>query len=220
MAFDGQIEALTGSHDRRNFACGEPALDDYLRRFARQHAASNLSRTYVAAAGGHIAGYYSLAMSAIRKEQLPPVHQKKFPHYPVPVARLARLAVDQPGQGSGLGQLLLMDALYRCHWLSDEIGSAGVVVDAKHAAAQRFYQKFNFETFPESPLTLWLPAAAIAALFPKGLPLRAACTNGLQAHARHKRIHQGFSGGIGGQSSSHPDAPGAAGSGSPTSPQA
>ena len=168
--FDGQIEALTATHDRRNFACGEPALDEYLRRFARQHAASNLSRTYVAAhgeRGDRIAGYYSLAMSAIRKEHLPPQHHKRFPNYPVPVARLARLAVDQHQQGAGLGQLLLMDALYRCHRLSGEIGSAGVVVDAKHAAAQRFYQKFNFEAFPESPLTLWLPAAAIAALFQK-----------------------------------------------------
>lgn len=166
-AFEGQIEALTATHERRNFAGGEPALDEYLRRFARQHAGSNLSRTYVAVAGGHIAGYYSLAMSAIRKEHLPTVHQKRFPNYPVPVARLARLAVDQHQQGSGLGQLLLMDALYRCHRLSGDIGSAGVVVDAKHTAAQRFYQKFNFETFPESPLTLWLPTAAIAALFQK-----------------------------------------------------
>ena len=165
MAFDGQIEALTASHDRRNFGCGEPALDDYLRRFARQHAASNLSRTYVATTETHIAGYYSLAMSAIRKEHLPQAHQKRFPNYPVPVARLARLAVDQREQGKGIGQLLLIDALYRSHRLSGEIGCAGVVVDARHAAAQRFYQKFNFETFPESPLTLWLPAPAMAVLF-------------------------------------------------------
>lgn len=170
IAFDGNIEALAALHDRRNFSCGEPALDDYLKRFARQHAASNLSRTYVAAhgeRGDRIAGYYSLAMSAIRKEHLPPQHHKRFPNYPVPVARLTRLAVDQSRQGQGLGQLLLMDALYRCHRLSGEISSAGVVVDAKHADAQRFYRQFNFEIFPDSPLTLWLPAAAIAKLFEK-----------------------------------------------------
>ena len=45
MAFDGRIEALADLHERRNFSCGEPALDDTLRRFARQHAVSNLSRT-------------------------------------------------------------------------------------------------------------------------------------------------------------------------------
>lgn len=164
IGFDGQIELLTATHDRRNFACGEPALDDYLRRLARQHAASKISRTYVAAKGDRILGYYSLAMSAIRKEHLPEHYQKRFPNYPVPVARLARLGVDLRQQGIGLGKLLLMDALYRCCRLSDEISLVAVVVDAKHERAQRFYRQFNFEEFPDTPLTLWLPIAAIAKL--------------------------------------------------------
>lgn len=165
IEFDGQIEPLASLHDRRNFSCGEPALDEYLRRFARQHAESRISRTYVCAKAELILGYYSLAMSAIRKEQLPEQHQKRFPNYPVPVARLARLCVDQRQQGKGMGKLLLMDALYRCYRLSGEIGSVGVIVDAKHAQAQNFYRQFDFETFPETPLTLWLPIAAIAKLF-------------------------------------------------------
>lgn len=167
IEFDGQIELLTTFHDRRNFSCGEPALDEYLHRLARQHAESKISRTYVGAKGERVLGYYSLAMSAICKERLPEQHQKRFPNYPVPVARLARLGVDQRQQGKGLGKLLLMDALYRCYRLSDEIGSVGVIVDAKHERAQNFYRQFNFEAFPETPLTLWLPIAAIARLFKK-----------------------------------------------------
>ena len=167
IEFDGQIEQLATTHDRRNFSCGEPALDDYLRRLARQHAESKISRTYVAAKGNRIWGYYSLSMSAIRQEQLPEKYQKRFPNYPIPVARLVRLSVDQREQGKGLGKLLLMDALYRCHRLSDEIGSVGVVVDAKHARAQNFYRLFNFEEFPDTLMTLWLPIAAIAGLFEK-----------------------------------------------------
>jgi GNAT superfamily N-acetyltransferase len=165
IEFDGRIELLAAQHDRRSFSCGEPALDEYLRRFARQHAESKISRTYVGAKGERILGYYSLAMSAISKEQLPSQHQKRFPNYPVPLARLARLCVDQRQQGIGLGKLLLMDALYRCYRLSGEIGSVGVVVDAKHERAQSFYRKFNFESFPDSPLTLWLPISAVAGLF-------------------------------------------------------
>jgi GNAT superfamily N-acetyltransferase len=167
IEFDGRIELLVALHDRRNFSCGDPALDDYLRRFARQHAESKISRTYVAARNGRILGYYSLAMAAIRKDQLSERHQRRFPNYPVPVARLARLGVDQRQQGKGLGKLLLMDAIYRCHRLSAEIGSVGVVVDARHTRAQSFYRQFNFEVFPETPLTLWLPVAAIARLFGK-----------------------------------------------------
>lgn len=165
MDFDGQIELLAKNHDRHVFACGEPLLDDYLRRLARQHADSKISRTYVGVKGDRILGYYSLAMSAIRREQLPQPYQKRFPNYPVPVARLARLAVDQSQQGKGLGKLLLLDALFRCHRLSAEIGAVGVVVDAKNAAAQSFYRRMNFEAFPEAPLTLWLPIQAIVRLF-------------------------------------------------------
>lgn len=164
-AFDGLIEALSASHERRSFSCGEAALDDYLRRFARQHAESRISRTYVANRDGAVLGYYSLSMAAIRRDQLPAPYQSRFPNYPVPVARLARLAVDHRQQGNGLGSLLLSDALYRCYSLSDEIGSVGVVVDAKHQAARDFYRHFEFEAFPETPLTLWLPITAIARLF-------------------------------------------------------
>ena len=165
IEFDGQIERLAALHDRQNFSCGEPELDEYLRRFARQHAESRISRTYVGAKDERIMGYYCLAMSSIRKEQLPEQHQKRFPNYPIPVARIARLGVDQRQQGKGLGKLLLIDALYRCYHLSNEIGSVGVIVDAKHERAQSFYRQFNFEAFPESHLTLWLPIAGIARLF-------------------------------------------------------
>ncbi|QSA98121.1 GNAT family N-acetyltransferase [Methylococcus sp. EFPC2] len=158
------IETLDARHDRRSFSCGDSELDGYLKRFARQHAAAKVSRTYVAANGATILGYYSLAMSAIRKDQLPVAYQSRFPNYPLPVARLARLAVDQRYQRQGLGELLLADALSRCLRLSEEIGMVGVVVDAKHERARRYYERFEFERFPDSPLTLWLPTAAIARL--------------------------------------------------------
>jgi hypothetical protein len=58
--------------------------------------------------------------------------------------------------------LLLADALYRSFRLSEEIGMIGVVVDAKHEKAMAYYRRFEFESLPDSPLTLWLPAAAIA----------------------------------------------------------
>jgi GNAT superfamily N-acetyltransferase len=155
------IEPLTAAHDRRAFRCGVEALDDYLRRFARQHAAANVSRTYVAAVGATVRGFYSLAMSGIRRDNLPPEHAIRFPNFPLPVARLARLAVDQRHQRQGLGELLLADALQRCLRLSLEIGMVGVIVDAKDERARGWYERYEFERLPDSPLTLWLPTAAI-----------------------------------------------------------
>lgn len=165
IVFNGRIESLQNKHDRRRFDCSDSTLNDYLRRYARQHADANISRTYVASESQRICGYYSLAMAAIKRQQLPNKYHKRFADYPVPMARLARLAVDVDYQGRGMGKLLLMDALYRCLELSRNIGMAGVIVDAKHEQAKTFYQNFEFETFPDSVLSLWLPAGTIKKLF-------------------------------------------------------
>jgi GNAT superfamily N-acetyltransferase len=163
-AFSVKIESLATKHDRRAFSCGVGELDEYLRRFARQHADAKLSRTYVAVDGLAIRGFYSLAMSGIRKENLPAKHASRFPNFPLPVARLARLAVDLRQQRQGLGELLLADALLRCLRLSGEIGMIGVIVDAKDERARGWYERYEFERLPDSPLTLWLPTAAIERL--------------------------------------------------------
>jgi GNAT superfamily N-acetyltransferase len=162
--FSGNIEPLATEHDRRNFSCGVDALDEYLRRFARLHAASNVSRTYVAAHGAEIHGFYSLAMSAVRKDNLPAKYAGRFQNFPLPVARLARLAVAVRHQRQGLGELLLADAMQRCLRLSVEIGIIGVIVDAKDERARCWYERYEFEQLPDSLLTLWLPTAAIERL--------------------------------------------------------
>jgi len=40
----------------------------------------------------------------------------------------------------------------------------GVIVDAKDAQARGWYERYEFERLPDSPLTLWLPTAAIERL--------------------------------------------------------
>ena len=161
---DVAIEALASQHDRRSFSCGVEALDTYLKRFARQHAQAHISRSYVAAQGVAVRGFYSLAMSGVRRDQLPPKYLDRFPNFPLPVARLARLAVDLNHQRQGLGELLLSDALQRCLEISTAIGMLGVVVDAKDETARSWYERYEFERLPDSPLSLWLPTAAIARL--------------------------------------------------------
>jgi len=48
MPVDWRIEPLRCDHDRAGFGCGEPALDEYLARFARQNHESGVARTFVA----------------------------------------------------------------------------------------------------------------------------------------------------------------------------
>ncbi len=164
---DWLIEPLNKGHDRKAFDCGEPALNDFLRRYARQHQGPGLSRTFVARPvqeARPVWGYYSLAAGAIDRANLPVAAAGAFPRFPLPVVRLVRLAVNRPQQGHGLGEDLLVDALHRTLDVAQAIGVVGMVVEAKHAKARRFYERFEFESFPDHPLTLWLPLAAIEKL--------------------------------------------------------
>jgi GNAT superfamily N-acetyltransferase len=168
MPVDWRVEPLQRDHDRSRFDCGEPALDEYLSRFARQNQESGVARTFVAvldAEPARILGYYSLAVGAIDKANLPPAAARRFPNFPLPIARLARLAVDRSQQGKGLGEDLLLDALSRCLRVAEDVGIAAVLIDAKHERAKAFYARYEFDGLPDHPLTLWLSLSALRKLF-------------------------------------------------------
>lgn len=168
MMPDWRVEPLTRSHDRERFDCGEPALDEYLARFARQNQESGVARTFVAVCDAEptrVLGYYSLVVGAIDKANLPPAAARRFPNFPLPVARLARLAVDRSQQGKGLGEDLLLDALSRCLRVAEDVGIMAVLIDAKHERAKAFYARYELDSLPDHPLTLWLPLPAVRKLF-------------------------------------------------------
>ena len=163
MTASWRIERLSRSHERRYFGSGEATLDDYLMRRARQNDESGVARTFVAVEPEiprRVIGYYSISAGAIDRENLPRL------------ARLSRLAVDQGFQGEGLGEHLLMDALRRVLRASGDIGIVAVLLDAKHDKARRFYARYEFESLPDRPLTLWLPMVAIEKLFQNARPAR------------------------------------------------
>ena len=168
MPVDWRVEPLQRDHDRTQFGCGEPDLDEYLARFARQNQESGVARTFVAvrdAEPARVLGYYSLAVGAIDKANLPPSATRRFPNFPLPIARLARLAVDRSQQGKGLGEDLLLDALARCLRVAEDVGIVAVLIDAKHERAKAFYTRYEFESLPGHPLTLWMPLPALRKLF-------------------------------------------------------
>ncbi len=153
-----QIVKLENYHDRLSFDCGEEALNHYLQKFAGQHIRNNLSRTFVALINNtsKILGFYTLSAGEINFNNLPSQLKKKFPKYPIPIARIGRLAVDKAVQNQKLGQCLLMDALYRCVNLSNEMGIVGIIVDAKHEKAEKFYLKYGFANLTNAPLILFI----------------------------------------------------------------
>ena len=48
--------------------------------------------------------------------------------------------------------------------MCDGLGAWAVVVDAKDEGAARFYEKFGFQAFEESPFKLFLPIKTIGQL--------------------------------------------------------
>jgi GNAT superfamily N-acetyltransferase len=155
---DWRIERLVGSHERGEFCCGKAPLDEFLRSLVSQYEKRNLGRTYVAVAEGErrVYGYYTLASSAVAFAQVPPKIARKLPRHPVPVALLARLAVDRAAQGQGLGVELLMDALRRCRELAAVLGIFAVEVLAIDDEARRFYEKYGFTPLLDDERHLYL----------------------------------------------------------------
>ena len=79
------------------------------------------SRTYVVCEEKRVIGYYALASGAVTVESAPGRFRRNMPE-PIPVAVLARLAVDRGWQGRGLGHALFR--MPRAVWLMRPTQSA------------------------------------------------------------------------------------------------
>jgi GNAT superfamily N-acetyltransferase len=154
----GRPEPLTPAHDFSAFACGEPTLDDWLRRRALANQVSGVSRTYALIGDGRVIGYYTLAAGAIAVIEASGRVRRNMPD-PIPMAVLGRLAIDQTQQGRGLGHFLLRDAVLRTHQAAETIGIRGLLVHALSPAAKRFYETRGFRESPANPMTLMVTLA-------------------------------------------------------------
>ena len=154
-------QALDGSlHDRSSFQCGEPALDDYLSKFALQQSAKGINASFVLvddAQPRKILGFYTLSAAQIGVAQLSEAEQKKLPRYPIPCFRLGRLARSLDSRGCGIGAMLVGLAVDRCLKARAQVGAYALLVDAKDAKAKAFYQHYGFSACADAPMTLYLP---------------------------------------------------------------
>jgi len=148
-------------HDRSRFSCGEPALDDYIRRQASQDVRRSLTSVYCLVDEGEpkIIGYYTLSTYSMPLPDVPADLRRRLPSYPlVPAFLLGRLAVRLDHQGRGLGEYLLINAVRRC--ASSEIRGWAVLVEATDEDAAGFYQGYGFRALPDNSLRLILPMSA------------------------------------------------------------
>ncbi|MBS1528748.1 MAG: GNAT family N-acetyltransferase [Bacteroidetes bacterium] len=161
-----KIELLNATLNKKDFSCGKPLLDNYLRTQAGQDVKRKLCVVFTLSEGATIKGYYTLSNASIPAVLMPDAIKKKMPgsYEALPVTLLGRLAIDSKFKGQGLGAILLLDALKRSFDIAvRSLGSIGVVVDPLDDDAVAFYEKFGFILLPDSG-KMFLPMADIAEL--------------------------------------------------------
>jgi GNAT superfamily N-acetyltransferase len=154
-------EKLSESHDIWQFLCGEPELDDWLKRRALPNEESGASRTYVVCVGRQVVGYYALAAGAAAHMDAPGRVRRNMPN-PIPVMVIGRLAIDLNLQGRGIGTALLKDAVLRTVQAAEIAGIRAILVHAISESAKRFCEKMGFVASPTNPMTLMITVRAAA----------------------------------------------------------
>lgn len=146
-------------HDLSSFSSGVPALDDWLKRRALANQDSGATRTFVTCRDGNkVIAYYALASGGVAASHAPGRFRRNMPD-PIPVAILARLAIDTSHQRQGLGVALVQDAARRVMNAAGTLGIRGILVHAISEEARAFYMALGFNPSPLDPMTLVISLA-------------------------------------------------------------
>jgi GNAT superfamily N-acetyltransferase len=149
-------EPLRADHDLSHFECGEPSLNDWLKRRALANQLNGASRTFVVLdEEQNVVGYYALAAGAVSHENATGGVRRNMPD-PVPVLVLGRLAVAHRAQGRRGGAALLQDAVLRAMAVAENAGVRALLVHALNDRAKAFYEHYGFLSSPIDPMTLML----------------------------------------------------------------
>lgn len=140
-------------------------MDNWFRTQAGQQTRKNVARVFVCieSESKAIAGFYTLSAGMIAHTKVENIEGLRATKYPdLPIVLLGRLAVSTSFQNMKLGNLLLTDAVKRCHAISQDLGVIGLAVDAKDSRANSFYAHHDFIAFPDTEFKLILPATAFS----------------------------------------------------------
>lgn len=166
-------EAIAKLHDRQSFDCGDVAMNDFFRRYARQSHEQNASKTFCAidmSKPSRVLGFYTVAPSSVAYAGVPSFMTKGMAQHEVSGFKLARIATDVTVAGNGLGGQLLAAAALRCLRIASEAGGVLLIIDAKSKRAAEWYAGYGAEPLADQPLTLVMSLATFAVdLKAKGL---------------------------------------------------
>lgn len=148
------VELLSDKHLLDDFGCGKPALDEWLRSFARTNHQRGFTRVLVVHEEFRVAGYYGIAPSAIEAKGVPRRIRTGRPPDPIPCLLIGQLAVDSRYSRRGVGTALVKDALLRCIAGAEVVGGRAVVVRAVDQQAEAFWRSWGFIPSRDNPSVL------------------------------------------------------------------
>lgn len=148
------IIKLDKKHDKANFDCGNEPLNRFIKQNASQLLKRQETVIYGAVDDNRLAGFYTLSACQIMQSDDNEKLKKQSPNTPIGCILLGRLAVDVAYKGRGLGADLLLHAMQTAKTISQMLGVAFVIVDAKDDNAKDFYQKYGFWELSNRPKRL------------------------------------------------------------------
>ena len=149
-------------HLTDSFSSGSLVLDDWLKNMAGYNQTQHYTRTFVITDENDcVVGYHALCAGMIYRSDVP--RKIKGAHAPdeIPVALLARMAVDKNHQDKGLGAALLRNALLLVISSSQLVAFRAIVIDGMGENAKRFYEHFGFVQIKGLDMKLVLSTADI-----------------------------------------------------------
>ena len=162
------IEPLSGQHVLGRFVCRSVAIENFCRRSLAAANDSYALRAFVATHDGdpRIVGYYHLSLSTVSHDQVERGVEDNFLHLDgIPAVYLGMLGVDRRIERSGVGKLLMTDALARVAAIAHNAGTYALTLDAIDQDAAGYYEgKFDFQRFTPGGLKMFLAVPTILAL--------------------------------------------------------
>src|SRR6266571_6247072 len=127
-----KLDILKRSHRRKRFSSGDPRVDEWLIHKALGAMEKHTSTTRVLVdAAGSIAGYYTLANTALDVSLVPAsLFAGKPPSRAPPTLTLAWLGVDTRFAGRALGTQLFARALADAAQVHELVRFVAVIIDA------------------------------------------------------------------------------------------
>ncbi len=162
------VETLdTSRHNRGDFDCGVPHLNEWLAKTAGQAQKRGSAQTFVLTDNDEtIIGYYALSSHSVDSGEAPQHLAKgQKRDFPIPAVLIDKLAIALDYQHQKLGQRLLADAVQRILAASASIGIALIVVDALDERAAEYYEQFDFVRWPADSLRLFARSRDVASTF-------------------------------------------------------